>query len=155
MNPTQKVRSCGEKWQSSPPDDFCPEGRQSRNRQGSAGKIVGFSISDNPESSTVSVADNESQPIAELLSEFGDGSTASIAHPTPKPVEALVAPDRSPATVESQPPHMYVQMDVRARRSFNSSVPASPLLTSNPRCRKSQLRRCLTRPRSDTSMSRL
>jgi hypothetical protein len=76
-------------------------------------KIGGFSISDNPGSSTVSVADNESQPIVELLSEFGDGSTASIAHPTPKPVEALVVPDRSPSSVEPQPPHMYVQMDVQ------------------------------------------
>src|SRR5260370_14582332 len=76
-------------------------------------KIGGFSINDNPGSSTVSVADNESQPIVELLSEFGNGPTASVAHPTPKPLEASVVPNRSPASDEPAPPHMYVQMHVQ------------------------------------------
>ena len=76
-------------------------------------KIGGFSINDNPGSSTVSVADNESQPIVELLSEFGNGPTASVAHPTPKPVEASAVPNRSTASDEAAPPHMYVQMDVQ------------------------------------------
>jgi hypothetical protein len=75
-------------------------------------KFGGFTINDNPGSSSVSVADNERQPIVELLSEFG-GPTVSAAHPTPKPVEASVLPSRSPASAEPTPPHMYVQMDAQ------------------------------------------
>jgi hypothetical protein len=90
-------------------------------------KIGGLSINDNPGSSTVSVADNESQPIVELLSEFGNGSPApgsapSIAHPTPKPVEASVVPDRSPASDGPLPPHMYVQMDAQDTPASGASV---------------------------------
>lgn len=85
-------------------------------------KIGGFSIDDNPESSTVSVADNDSQPILELLSEFSSGPTASIAHPTPKPVEASVVSNRSPASVEPEPPHMYIQMDVQDSPAAGAKV---------------------------------
>jgi hypothetical protein len=85
-------------------------------------KIGGFSISDNPGSSTVSVADNDSQPIVELLSEFGNGPTASIAHPTPHPVEASVSINRSPTSVEPQSPHMYVQMDVQDNPALGVKV---------------------------------
>lgn len=70
-------------------------------------KIGGFSVDDNPGASTVSVADNESQPIVELLSEFSSGSGAPT---TPKPVEAN-APDRPAAPVEPGSPHIFVQMD--------------------------------------------
>src|SRR5277367_1277202 len=72
-------------------------------------KIGGFSISDNPGSSTVSVADNESQPIVELLSEFGGSQNASVSPTTPKPLEAA-ASSRSPASVDVRA-HMYIEED--------------------------------------------
>lgn len=72
-------------------------------------KIGGFSINDNPDSSTLSIADNESQPIVQLLSEFGTSQSASVSPTTPKPVEAA-APSRSPASVDVSA-HMYVQED--------------------------------------------
>ncbi len=72
-------------------------------------KIGGFSINDNPGSSTLSIADNESQPIVLLLSEFGTSQNASVSPTTPKPVEAAV-PNRSPAAVDIRA-HMYVQED--------------------------------------------
>jgi len=72
-------------------------------------KIGGFSINDNPGSSTLSIADNESQPIVQLLSEFGTSQNASVSPTTPKPVEAP-APIRSPASVDVRA-HMYVQED--------------------------------------------
>lgn len=72
-------------------------------------KIGGFSINDNPGSSTLSISDNESQPIVQLLSEFGTSQNASVSPTTPKPVEAL-APSRAPASVDVRA-HMYVQED--------------------------------------------
>jgi hypothetical protein len=72
-------------------------------------KIGGFSINDNPDSSTLSIADNESQPIVQLLSEFGTSQNASVSPTTPKPIEAP-APSRSPASVDVRA-HMYVQED--------------------------------------------
>jgi|HubBroStandDraft_5_1064220.scaffolds.fasta_scaffold29356_2 hypothetical protein len=72
-------------------------------------KIGGFSINDNPGSSTLSIADNESQPIVQLLSEFGTSQNASVSPTTPKPVEAPAA-SRSPASVDVRA-HMYVQED--------------------------------------------
>jgi hypothetical protein len=72
-------------------------------------KIGGFSINDNPGSSTFSIADNDSQPIVQLLSEFGTSQNASVSPTTPKPVEAAV-PSRSPASVDVRA-HMYVQED--------------------------------------------
>ena len=72
-------------------------------------KIGGFSINDNPGSSTLSIADNESQPIVQLLSEFGTSQNASVSPTTPKPVEAP-APIRSAASVDVRA-HMYVQED--------------------------------------------
>jgi hypothetical protein len=72
-------------------------------------KIGGFSINDNPGSSVLSIADNESQPIVQLLSEFGTSQNASVSPTTPKPVEAAV-PSRSPASVDARA-HMYVQED--------------------------------------------
>jgi hypothetical protein len=72
-------------------------------------KIGGFSINDNPGSSTLSIADNQSQPIVQLLSEFGTSQNASVSPTTPKPVEAA-ASSRSPASVDVRA-HMYVQED--------------------------------------------
>ena len=72
-------------------------------------KIGGFSINDNPGSSTLSIADNDSQPIVELLSEFGTSQNASVSPTTPKPVAAVVS-SRSPASVNVGA-HMYIQED--------------------------------------------
>jgi hypothetical protein len=72
-------------------------------------KIGGFSINDNPGSSMLSIADSQSQPIVQLLSEFGTGQNASVSPTTPKPVEAA-ASSRSPASVDVRA-HMYVQED--------------------------------------------
>jgi hypothetical protein len=72
-------------------------------------KIGGFSINDNPGSSMLSIADNQSQPIVQLLSEFGTSQNASVSPTTPKPVEAA-ASSRSPASVDVRA-HMYVQED--------------------------------------------
>jgi hypothetical protein len=72
-------------------------------------KIGGFSIKDNPGSSMLSIADNESQPIVELLSEFGTSQNASVSPTTPRPVAAAVS-SRSPASVDVGA-HMYIQED--------------------------------------------
>jgi hypothetical protein len=87
-------------------------------------KIGGFSLDDNPGSSTVSIADNESQPIVELLSEFSTGPAVSALHPTPKPVEAAVSSGRSPASVEPEQPqvHVYVQMDALDNPASGANV---------------------------------
>lgn len=70
-------------------------------------KIGGFSVNENPGASTLSIADNESQPIVELLSEFGTNQALSPV--TPRPVEASVASRAlAPAGVQT---HMYVQED--------------------------------------------
>jgi hypothetical protein len=84
-------------------------------------KIGGFTISDNPLSSTLSVADEQDDPIVELLSQFGTGPNASTSHPTPKPIEAAPSSGRSPASVE-EGPHMFVQMDARDSASSGASV---------------------------------
>jgi hypothetical protein len=72
-------------------------------------KIGGFSIKDNPGSSTLSIADNDSQPIVELLSEFGTSQNASVSPTTPRPVAAAVS-SRFPASVDVGA-HMYIQED--------------------------------------------
>jgi hypothetical protein len=72
-------------------------------------KIGGFSINDNPGASTLSIADNESQPIVELLSEFGTSQSASASPTTPRSLEAAVSSrDLAPVDVGA---HMYVQED--------------------------------------------
>jgi hypothetical protein len=72
-------------------------------------KIGGFTVTDNPQASTLDIADAQSAPIVELLSEFGGPTSATSSPTTPKPVEAAVSPTRSPASVVSA--HMYVQED--------------------------------------------
>ena len=57
---------------------------------------IGFSVTTDPGSSTVSVDDKQDQPIVELLSEFGSGSNASSSPLTPKPLEAIHAPGPTP-----------------------------------------------------------
>jgi hypothetical protein len=73
-------------------------------------KIGGFSVNDNPQASTLSIADDQSQPIVELLSEFGTSENASTSPTTPKPIEAGTSSGRSLASVEKGA-HMYIQED--------------------------------------------
>jgi hypothetical protein len=79
------------------------------------------SIHDNPESSTLSIADDQNQPIVELLSEFGSGPNASSARPTPEPVTVAAPADRSPASVEDQP-HIFVQIDAQDSAASGTKV---------------------------------
>jgi hypothetical protein len=72
-------------------------------------KIGGFTVTDNPQASTLDIAGAQSAPIVELLSEFGGPTSATSSPTTPKPVEAAISPTRSPASVVSA--HMYVQED--------------------------------------------
>jgi hypothetical protein len=117
-------------------------------------KIGEFSINDNPGSSTLSIADNESQPIVELLSEFGTGPAASVSHPTPKPVEATAFPDRSPASVGPEPPHMYVQMDVQDSPASGTKV-VQLLRTGWPSANvESKVQRIPTQKMPDTAQVR-
>jgi hypothetical protein len=70
-------------------------------------KIGGLNVNDNPQQSTISIADDQIEPIVELLSEFGTGKSASTSPTTPKRVQV--------ATLTPQAPeggaHMYVQED--------------------------------------------
>jgi hypothetical protein len=83
-------------------------------------KLGGFSINDNPGSSTLSVADNESEPIVQLLSEFGTSQNAPAALTTPKTVEAPI-PGRPQAPVNVGA-HMYVQEDATATPEAGTQV---------------------------------
>jgi hypothetical protein len=75
-------------------------------------KIGGLTVNDNPQGSTVSIADNQSEPIVELLSEFGTGKSAAMSPTTPKRVEAVPSPIASPAgNLDHPQAHMYVQED--------------------------------------------
>ena len=65
-------------------------------------KIGGFSINDNPGSSLLTISDDESQPIVELLSEFNHAPPDSNANPTPKAI-ASASIDRFPASIHSTP----------------------------------------------------
>lgn len=81
-------------------------------------KLGGFSVTDNPGSSTLSIADNENQAIVELLSEFGTNQALSPV--TPRPVEAHVASRAlAPAGVQA---HMYVQEDSTEDPQTGASV---------------------------------
>jgi hypothetical protein len=73
-------------------------------------KIGGFTVTDNPQASTLSIVDAESAPIVELLSEFGGGANPAASPTTPKPVET--SPVRLPGSVGATA-HMYVQEDVQ------------------------------------------
>jgi hypothetical protein len=73
-------------------------------------KIGGFTVTDNPQASTLSIVDAQSAPIVELLSEFGGGANPAASPTTPKPVETT--PVRLPGSVGATA-HMYVQEDVQ------------------------------------------
>lgn len=83
-------------------------------------KIGGFSLNDNPQSSTLSIEDLQSGPIVLLLSEFATSSNALAPVPTPKPIQTTYAA-RSPASVEASP-HMFVQMDEKDNESSGTKV---------------------------------
>jgi hypothetical protein len=75
-------------------------------------KIGGLSVNDNPQGSTISIADDQSEPIVELLSEFG--KSAATLPTTPKPVQAMRPATSTAGNVDQSHPqaHMYVQEDV-------------------------------------------
>jgi hypothetical protein len=73
-------------------------------------KLGGFTVTDNPQASTLSIVDAETAPIVELLSEFGAGANPAASPITPKPVVASLV--RPPASVGGAA-HMYVQEDVQ------------------------------------------
>jgi hypothetical protein len=83
--------------------------------QAKLAKIGNLNISDNPDSSTISVSDATSEPIVELLSEFTLRGLASGRSPTPKPVEQAAAP-AAPAVAASPPVqvHIFIQQDVNS-----------------------------------------
>jgi hypothetical protein len=76
-------------------------------------KIGGLSVNDNPQGSTISIADDLSEPIVELLSEFGTGKGAATSPTTPKRVEAVtpVSPTAGNLEQPRSQAHMYVQED--------------------------------------------
>jgi hypothetical protein len=73
-------------------------------------KLGGFSVTDDPQASTLSIVDAETAPIVELLSEFGAGANPAESPTTPKPVVASLV--RPPASVGGTA-HMYVQEDAQ------------------------------------------
>jgi hypothetical protein len=75
-------------------------------------KIGGFTVTDNPQASTLNIADARSAPIVELLSEFGGRASAASSPTTPKPVEAAVSPGQTLASGDGSA-HMYIQEDVQ------------------------------------------
>ena len=84
-------------------------------------KLGGFSVNDDPQSSTLSIADDLNEPIVELLSEFSSGLNPSAAPTAPPPVAAAPPIDRAPASVP-RGPHMFVQMDVQDNASSGAKV---------------------------------
>jgi hypothetical protein len=88
-------------------------------------KIGSFTINDDPRSSLLSIADQQDEPIVELLSEFAAGSGAASPLTTPPPVERPV-----PAPVEQQQQqqqqksnaHIFVQMDANDNASSGAKL---------------------------------
>ncbi len=85
--------------------------------------IAAFRIEDNPDLSTLSIADQQSEPIVLLLSEFVSGpANAPAAKPTPKPVTpVLLSPKRSPASNELRP-HIFVQIDAQDNAASGARI---------------------------------
>jgi hypothetical protein len=74
-------------------------------------KIGGLSVNDNPQGSTVSIADDKSEPIVELLSEFGTSQNAATSPIAPKRVEAVPSIASPVGQLGHPQAHMYVQED--------------------------------------------
>ena len=88
--------------------------------QAKLAKIGNLNISDNPNSSTVSVSDATSEPIVALLSEFNLSGVASALPPPPKPGQSE-SPARNPASGSPAPAvaapvqvHIYIQQDANS-----------------------------------------
>jgi hypothetical protein len=74
-------------------------------------KIGGLNVNDNPQESTVSIADDQTAPIVELLSEFGIGRSAATSPTTPKRVEAVTPMVPFNPQASAVRAHMYIQED--------------------------------------------
>ncbi len=84
-------------------------------------KIGGLSVSDDPGSSTLQIADQHDGPIVQLLSELRNG-IIPLPSPTVAPqVRAAPPTDRAPASVPGGP-HMFVQMDAQDNASSGARV---------------------------------
>jgi hypothetical protein len=84
-------------------------------------KLGGFTFTDNPQASTLDIADAQSTPIVELLSEFGGPASAASSPTTPKRLESALSAERSPASVGVLA-HMYVQEDVQDTPASGAKV---------------------------------
>ena len=82
---------------------------------------IGFSVTDNPQSSTLSVADKQSQPIVQLLSEFRPDPNVTAKAAKPQAIQRTMTKAAPPAPGKSGP-HMFVQMDELDKRSSGDKV---------------------------------
>jgi hypothetical protein len=85
-------------------------------------KLGQFSVSDNPGSSTQNIADDERQPIVQLLSEFGIGPAAATANQTPKPMAPASSTSALTSSGGSVAPHIFVQMDAGDNPASGTTV---------------------------------
>jgi hypothetical protein len=87
-------------------------------------KIGGLNVNDNPQASTVSIADDQVGPIVELLSEFGTGKSAVTSPTTPKRVEAVPRVSSPAGNLEQShsQAHMYIQEDAADSREDGAKV---------------------------------
>jgi hypothetical protein len=87
-------------------------------------KIGGLNVNDNPQASTVSIADDQIGPIVELLSEFGTGKSAVTSPTTPKRVEAVPRVSSPAGNLEQShsQAHMYIQEDAADSREDGAKV---------------------------------
>lgn len=90
-------------------------------------RIGGFSVDDDPNSSTLSISDNQSQPIVELLSEFRPLAEGSSSHPSPSALRPAIAPSPVGAAGKvteaiGANPRIFVQQDLRDAPETGSTV---------------------------------
>lgn len=90
--------------------------------------IGGFSINDNPQSATLSIADQQTQPIVQLLSEFRPDPNNVAMKAKPQAIRetaTLPAPATGPNKATAKAivrPHMFVQMDELDKRASGDRV---------------------------------
>lgn len=85
-------------------------------------KIGGFSVNDNPGTSTLSVADNEREPIVELLSEFSAAPPGPVLHTAPTPVQMRITSGQLPVLDGNGAAHMFIQMDAQDDAATGAKV---------------------------------
>lgn len=84
---------------------------------------IGFSVTDNPQTSTLSIADLQSQPIVQLLSEFRPRPADTPAErPKLQPVKPVLPSVQPPPPTAARGPHIYVQMDALDDRAAGANV---------------------------------